>query len=108
MTAGPRSLDDWLQLQQSVHSTGIDLTLERVREVAQRLQLLQPKHRSLTVAGTNGKGSTVEYLTALLRESGRRVGTFTSPHLLRYNERIRIDGAEASQARLRIASPRTG
>lgn len=100
MTAGPRSLDDWLQLQQSVHSTGIDLTLERVREVAQRLQLLQPTHRSLTVAGTNGKGSTVEYLTALLRESGRRVGTFTSPHLLRYNERIRIDGAEASDAEL--------
>jgi len=100
MTAGPRSLDDWLQLQQSVHSTGIDLTLERVREVAQRLHLLQPQHRSLTVAGTNGKGSTVEHLTALLRESGRRVGTFTSPHLLRYNERIRIDAVEASDAEL--------
>jgi dihydrofolate synthase/folylpolyglutamate synthase len=100
MSASLRSLEDWLQVQQSLHSTGIDLTLDRVREVAHRLQLLQPQHRSLTVAGTNGKGSTVEYLTALLRESGHRVGTFTSPHLLRYNERIRIDGIEASDAEL--------
>lgn len=100
MTSPPRSLDDWLLLQQSVHSTGIDLTLERVRAVAQRLQLLPPRHRSLTVAGTNGKGSTVEYLTALLRESGHRVGTFTSPHLLRYTERIRIDGVEVADDHL--------
>ncbi|MEY4763242.1 MAG: hypothetical protein RLZZ200_3099 [Pseudomonadota bacterium] len=96
MSQSPRSLADWLALQETVHSTGIDLTLERVRTVAQRLALLQPACRVITVAGTNGKGSTVAYLNALLRGAGHRVGTFTSPHLLRYNERIRIDGSEAA------------
>jgi len=95
-----RSLEDWLALQETVHSTGIDLTLDRVREVAQRLGLLPPACRVITVAGTNGKGSTVAYLTALLRGAGHHVGSFTSPHLVRYNERIRIDGAEASDAEL--------
>jgi dihydrofolate synthase/folylpolyglutamate synthase len=95
-----RSLEDWLALQETVHSTGIDLTLDRVREVAQRLGLLPPACRVITVAGTNGKGSTVAYLTALLRGAGHHVGSFTSPHLVRYNERIRIEGAEASDAEL--------
>ena len=95
-----RSLEDWLALQETVHSTGIDLTLGRVREVAQRLGLLPPACRVITVAGTNGKGSTVAYLTALLRGAGHHVGSFTSPHLVRYNERIRIDGAEATDAEL--------
>ncbi len=100
MTAASRSLADWLALQETVHSSGIDLTLERVTTVAQRLGLLQPACRVITVAGTNGKGSTVAYLTALLRGAGHRVGTFTSPHLVRYNERICIDGAEAADADL--------
>jgi dihydrofolate synthase/folylpolyglutamate synthase len=90
-----RSLADWLTLQQGVHGTGIDLTLERVREVARRLDLLQPRATVVTVAGTNGKGSTVAYLSGILLAQGCRVGSFTSPHLLRYNERIRIDGLEA-------------
>jgi dihydrofolate synthase/folylpolyglutamate synthase len=98
--SSPRSLDDWLRLQQTVHSTGIDLTLERVREVAQRMRLLPPAARVITVAGTNGKGSTVACLAALLRALGHRAGAFTSPHLLRYHERIRVDGAEASDAEL--------
>ena len=100
MNAAPRSLEDWLALQETVHSTGIDLTLERVRSVAQRLGLLPPVCRVITVAGTNGKGSTVAYLTALLRGAGHRVGSFTSPHLVRYNERIRIDGAESTDEEL--------
>jgi dihydrofolate synthase / folylpolyglutamate synthase len=100
VNAAPRSLEDWLARQETVHSTGIDLTLERVREVAQRLGLLPPACRVITVAGTNGKGSTVAYLTALLRSAGHHVGSFTSPHLVRYNERIRVDGAEASDAEL--------
>lgn len=99
MTAS-RSLDDWLRIQETVHSTGIDLTLERVREVARRLGLLPPAARVITVAGTNGKGSTVACLAALLRALGHRAGAFSSPHLLRYSERIRVDGAEASDAEL--------
>ncbi len=95
-----RSLDDWLRVQETVHGTGIDLTLDRVRAVAQRMGLLPVAARTIIVAGTNGKGSTVECLSALLRCLGRRAGSFTSPHLLRYNERIRIDGAEASDAEL--------
>jgi dihydrofolate synthase/folylpolyglutamate synthase len=98
--ASPRSLEDWLVLQQSVHSTGIDLTLDRVRDVALRLGLLPVPFRVITVAGTNGKGSTVAYLTALLLQAGEAVGTFTSPHLIRYNERIRVAGEMAGDAEL--------
>src|SRR5688572_10751159 len=87
-----RSLADWLEQQQRSHPSSIDLGLERVRTVAGRLGLLSPKHRVVTVAGTNGKGSTVAYLDGILRASGTRVGRFTSPHLRRYNERIVIDG----------------
>lgn len=95
-----RSLDDWLAYQQSIHPRGIDLTLARVAAVAARLDLLQPAHRVITVAGTNGKGSTVEYCWRMIHAAGHRVGAFTSPHLLRYNERIRVDGDEASDAEL--------
>jgi len=95
-----RSLADWLRIQETVHGLGIDLGLERVRSVAERLQLLPVAARTIIVAGTNGKGSTVECLAALLRGLGHRTGAFTSPHLLRYNERIRVDGAEVSDAAL--------
>jgi len=98
--APTRSLDDWLRIQETVHGTGIDLTLDRVREVAGRLGLLPPAARSIIVAGTNGKGSTVACLEALLRALGHRAGAFTSPHLLRYAERIRVDGAEVPEAQL--------
>ncbi|MEO6368481.1 MAG: bifunctional folylpolyglutamate synthase/dihydrofolate synthase, partial [Steroidobacteraceae bacterium] len=91
-------MDAWLRIQETVHGQGIDLGLQRVRAVAQRMQLLPPAARSIIVAGTNGKGSTVACLEAMLRALGHRVGAFTSPHLLRYNERIRVDGAEAGDA----------
>jgi dihydrofolate synthase / folylpolyglutamate synthase len=93
-----RSLQDWLALQHSTHPSNIDLGLERVRSVAQRLALLPFMMQVITVAGTNGKGSTVAHLEALLGAAGQRCGTFTSPHLLRYNERVRVAGAEASDA----------
>lgn len=98
--APSRSLDDWLRIQETVHSSGIDLTLERVREVANRMGLLPPQARVITVAGTNGKGSTVATLAALLRALGHKAGAFSSPHLLRYHERIQVDGAETSDAEL--------
>jgi dihydrofolate synthase/folylpolyglutamate synthase len=92
------SLAGWLERQERSHPSAIDLGLARVREVALRLGLLAAgaaRHRTFTVGGTNGKGSTVAYLDALLRAAGCRTGRFTSPHLNRYNERICIDGAEA-------------
>jgi dihydrofolate synthase / folylpolyglutamate synthase len=95
-----RSLAEWLEQQQKSHPSAIDLTLTRVREVARRLNLLTPDFRVVTVGGTNGKGSTVAFLDALLRCAGLRSGRFTSPHLARYNERICIDGVEASDASL--------
>ncbi|GAB6067103.1 bifunctional tetrahydrofolate synthase/dihydrofolate synthase [Methylothermus subterraneus] len=89
-------LSDWLTWQQSFHPRWIDLGLERVRKV---FQALRPAYRpplTITVGGTNGKGSCVALLEAILRAQGLKVGAYTSPHLLRYNERIRIDGVMAS------------
>jgi dihydrofolate synthase / folylpolyglutamate synthase len=94
------NIADWLDRQQRSHPSAIDLDLTRVRSVAERLRLLAPAHRVITVAGTNGKGSTVAFLDALLRTAGWGVGRFTSPHLVRYNERICIDGVEADDASL--------
>jgi len=98
-----RSLADWLEQQQKSHPSAIDLDLTRVRGVALALGLLPPPYGVITVAGTNGKGSTVACLDAILRAAGRRTGRFTSPHLVRYNERICIDGREVPDADL-IAS----
>jgi len=95
-----RTLADWLALQQGVHARSIDLGLERVRQVAQRLDLLQPAHATIIVGGTNGKGSTVAHIEALAAAAGLRCGVFTSPHLLRYNERFRIGGRMASDEEL--------
>src|SRR6187549_2954233 len=95
-----RSLAEWLEQQQRSHPSSIDLTLSRVREVARRLGLLTPDFRVITVGGTNGKGSTVACLDAMLRAAGVRCGRFTSPHLARYNERICVDGVEADDASL--------
>jgi len=95
-----RSLAEWLQLQESVHARSIDLGLERVATLARSLALLSPGYHIVTVAGTNGKGSTVAYLDAFLRAAGYRTGSLTSPHLLRYNERIHVDGKEAQDAAL--------
>lgn len=90
-----RSLSEWLTYQESVNVRSIELGLERVRAVWQRMGASAPARRVVTVGGTNGKGSTVALLEAMLRAGGRRVGCYTSPHLRHYNERVRIDGADA-------------
>jgi dihydrofolate synthase / folylpolyglutamate synthase len=95
-----RTLAEWLELQDSVHPRTIDLSLERVAEVATRLAVATPAFRVLTVGGTNGKGSVAAHAEALLAAAGTRVGLFTSPHLIRYNERIRVGGEEADDAEL--------
>ena len=95
-----RSLAEWLAQQERSHPSVIDLDLSRVRAVSQRLALLPPRHPVVTVAGTNGKGSTVAFLDALLRAAGKHVGRFTSPHLVRYNERICVDDVEADDGSL--------
>jgi dihydrofolate synthase / folylpolyglutamate synthase len=94
------NLAEWLELQERVHARSIDLGLERVALVARALGLENPPYRVITVAGTNGKGSTVAFLDALLRAHGYHTGALTSPHLLRYNERVRLDGAQVSDASL--------
>jgi dihydrofolate synthase / folylpolyglutamate synthase len=99
-------LSDWLAWQETLHPNAIDLGLERVRAVMQRLGLEQPACPVITIAGTKGKGSCAALLESLLRAGGYRVGLFTSPHLRRYNERIRIAAAEISDASLCAAFAR--
>src|SRR5579862_6955133 len=101
-----RTLAQWLALQEAVHPKTIDLGLARVSAVARALAVAEPGYGVITVAGTNGKGSTVAHLEALLGALGIRAGVFTSPHLVRYNERIRVDGDEASDAELIAAFER--
>jgi len=98
-----RTLAEWLAYQEHVNVHSIELGLDRVREVWRRMGAPAPAKRVITVGGTNGKGSTVALLEAMLRAADLRVGAFTSPHLLEYNERVRIDGVDADDAAL-IAS----
>ncbi|WP_425533729.1 bifunctional tetrahydrofolate synthase/dihydrofolate synthase [Xanthomonas campestris] len=96
----PNTLSDWLAYIEQQHPSVIAMGLERVREVAARLQIEAPAKHVIVVGGTNGKGSTVAFIEAIGRAAGWKVGAYTSPHLLRYNERVRIDGVEASDAQL--------
>jgi len=95
-----RTLSDWLDYIQSQHPKTIAMGLERVRAVAGRMALPKPARRVIVIGGTNGKGSTVAFVEAIARAAGWRVGAYTSPHLLRYNERVRIDGDDADDASL--------
>jgi dihydrofolate synthase/folylpolyglutamate synthase len=95
-----RTLAEWLALQESVHPKTIDMGLARVSSVARALGVDKPSSRVITVGGTNGKGSTVAHLDALLRAAGASTGMFTSPHFIRYNERIRVGGVEVEDAEL--------
>lgn len=95
-----RTLDEWLSYQERVNVRSIELGLDRVREVWQRMGAPAPARRVITVGGTNGKGSTVAMLEAMLAAAGQRVGCYTSPHLLHYRERIRIEGRDASDEAL--------
>ena len=91
------SLSDWLERLESQHPVEIDLGLERVKTVAHSLNLLTGPPPTITVAGTNGKGSVVAVATAVLECAGLRVGRYTSPHLSRFTERICVGGAEVQE-----------
>lgn len=95
-----RTLADWLAWQERLNPRGIELGLERVRRVWDALGAPPLAATVISVAGTNGKGSVVAYCDAMLRAAGYRVGTYTSPHLQRYNERIRLDGTEVGDTDL--------
>lgn len=86
------SLADWLGWLEQSHHKEIDLGLDRIRQVAERLDLLSPRAKVITVAGTNGKGSCVTAAAGLLQAAGFSAGVYTSPHLLHYAERIQING----------------
>ena len=96
-------LASWLAYLETLHPQAIDLGLARVRQVAQRLDLLRHNSKTITVAGTNGKGSCVAVLRQLLQSLGFSVGAYTSPHLLDFNERIVINGAPVSDADITAA-----
>lgn len=103
MTA--RTLPEWLAFIERQHPKTIAMGLERVRAVADAMALpgrvlSRPARHVAIVGGTNGKGSTVAFIEAIARAAGLRVGAYTSPHLLRYNERVRVDGADADDAAL--------
>ncbi|WP_312320103.1 bifunctional tetrahydrofolate synthase/dihydrofolate synthase [Stenotrophomonas sp.] len=102
-TSRPHTLSDWLSFIEQQHPATIDMGLERVRSVAEAMGLGSPGKRVIVVGGTNGKGSTVAFIEAIGRAAGWKVGAYTSPHLLRYNERVRIDGQDASDEALILA-----
>lgn len=92
------TLDDWLARIGIEHPRGVKRGLKHVREVAAKLDVLPPAANTIVVAGTNGKGSTTAFAEQLLLAGGHSVGTTMSPHVHRFNERIRIGGAEATDA----------
>lgn len=94
------SLQQWLDYWSSIHVTAIDLGLERIRPVAEYLHLLNPLAHVVTVAGTNGKGSTTTTIAAIYQAAGYQVGLYQSPHIYRFNERIKKNGAEVEDATL--------
>ena len=90
------SLKGWLDWQETLHPKSIDLGLERVAKVFNRLNPQGIKPATITVAGTNGKGSSIAFLEAIYRAQGLCVGAYTSPHIINYNERIKVDGSAVS------------
>lgn len=98
MTA--RSLSDWLSYLEQLHPSAIDMGLDRSRQVALQIGLSRPAPRVITVTGTNGKGSTCAFVATLLQAQGLKVGVYSSPHLIRYNERVQVQGVEATDEQL--------
>ena len=95
-----RTLEDWLQFQQGLNPQWIDLSLERLVPIAQTLSLRAPRTRVISIAGTNGKGSTLAFIEAIALAHGLRVGSYSSPYLLAYNECVRIDAKPSANAAL--------
>ena len=103
MNTAPLATDDlntWLNYWSHVHVTGIDLGLERVIPVAEKLGVTRPNAQVFTVAGTNGKGSTTTTLAAILNAQGYQVGLYQSPHIYRFNERVKLSGIEVDDQTL--------
>lgn len=94
------TLDAWLEWQESLNPRGIELGLDRVRRVLERMDLLDPPFRVLTVGGTNGKGSVASYAASIFQAEGITTGRYLSPHVLRYNERVAVNGIDVSDDEL--------
>jgi len=95
-----KTLSEWLTHIESFHPAEIELGLERVRAIATKLQLLTFAGKVIIVGGTNGKGSCVAVLESLARAQGLSTGVYTSPHLLKFNERIRLNGNDVKESQL--------
>ncbi|MFO3675695.1 bifunctional tetrahydrofolate synthase/dihydrofolate synthase [Pseudomonas protegens] len=95
-----RTLGEWLAYLEQLHPSAIDMGLARSQQVASQMGLGKLAPRVVTVTGTNGKGSTCAFVASLLRAQGLQVGVYSSPHLLRYNERVQINGVEATDEQL--------
>lgn len=95
-----KTLDEWLDWQESLHTQEIDLGLERVQKVYRKLFPNGVPFQVITVAGTNGKGSTITFIDSIYQQSDFKVGAFTSPHLIKYNERFSVNGKMASDERI--------
>ena len=93
-------LDDWLKKITKESMPGIQLGLDRCKELLTSLDCLKNIQQVVTVGGTNGKGSSVAILEAILLEYGCKVGTYTSPHIHKINERIKINGQEITDRQL--------
>ncbi|RWU12815.1 bifunctional tetrahydrofolate synthase/dihydrofolate synthase [Pseudidiomarina gelatinasegens] len=91
-------LNAWLNYLEHLHHSAIDMGLDRIKQVANRLELTTTSAQVFTVAGTNGKGSTVRYLETILQEDGYSTGVYISPHLHHYAERVRINTKQLSEA----------
>lgn len=94
------TVDQWLAYLEALHPTEIELGLDRLLLVLRRLFPQKPKARIITIGGTNGKGTTVAAIERVLLSRGRKVGAYTSPHLQRYNERVRLNGEDVSDVAL--------
>lgn len=94
------TLDDWLDYQQNLHFQEIDLGLERVKKVYQKLFPKGVPFKVISVAGTNGKGSTVAFIGSIYQQSNFKVAQFSSPHILKYNERFMINGVQATDEQI--------
>jgi len=88
------NIADWLNHLESLHPNAIELGLTRITKVGESLDLINFEAKVITVAGTNGKGTTCAYLEKILIDNGFKVGVYSSPHIHRYNERLRINGRE--------------
>ena len=95
----PENLEEWLKHIEGVHPRAVEMGLERVTTVKDALHLA-PEFPIVTVGGTNGKGSACAMLEAILQQAGYRTGCYTSPHLLRFNERVRLGREEAADEAL--------